>query len=82
MLQQEVCDWVVEILKKRIVLAKFSDWSCKFFLQRCPELWIVMHTPLFLCPPPHPRPISMLKGLSHTGKMLEAEETKMELRAL
>lgn len=53
LLQLEVCDWVVESLKKRIVLAKFSDWSCKLFLQRYPELWIVIYIPFIFSLFPH-----------------------------
>lgn len=27
----DIYDWVIGILKKRIVLAKSRDWSCNFF---------------------------------------------------
>lgn len=37
LLLQEVYDWVIGILKKKIVLAKSRDWTCSFFLQRCLE---------------------------------------------
>lgn len=72
---QEVWEWVLEILKKRIVLAKFSDWSFRFF---SPEMSRAVDCYM------HPHPINMLEGLSHPGKMLEAEKekTKMEQRAL
>lgn len=66
LLGQEVYDWVIGILKRKIVLAKFRGWTCSFFLQRCPEPWVVVYTPLLLFV--SPLPASMLKGLSHPAK--------------
>lgn len=80
LLQQEVCDWVIGVLKK-IVLAKFRDELQSFSpeMSRTVDCYAYpSFSPLFSFA------TSVLKGLSHPGKMLEAEQekTKMDPRAL